>query len=149
MTGVADRPLTVESFVISILAVEERERAAIELCIWPSIALEKGSERLKHLAAPSASHAMPSAARAKAVTNPREMALVTPRGCIRRSTFRRDQARRRERYFHVGWLSATVCKNGFPHVPNTFEASRAVMCELQMVRKTRTAVSEARPSTSA
>ena len=42
---------------------------------------------LKHLAVPSASLAVQSAGRSKAVTDPRETSLLTPRESMRRSTF--------------------------------------------------------------
>ena len=42
---------------------------------------------LKHLAAPSASLAVQSAGRSKAVTDLREMSFLTPQGSRRRSTF--------------------------------------------------------------
>ena len=52
---VADRSLVVESFSKSRPAVEKKRGARIELCSKSSISLQKVSERLKHLAVPSAS----------------------------------------------------------------------------------------------
>ena len=71
----------------SSCSVENNEHAASELCSRSSVALEKVTELLKHLPGASASLAVPSASRAKGVTDPREMTLVTPRGSMRRSTF--------------------------------------------------------------
>ena len=59
----------------------------MELSKQSSIALEKVSEHRKHIAAPSASLAVQSDSRSKALTDHREMSFLTPLGSMTRSTF--------------------------------------------------------------
>ena len=86
---VADRP--VASLAKSSPAVEHRERVATELCSRSSIALEKMSERLKHLQFQVASLTVRGGTQAKGALDSRDLSLVTPRGSVvdlkRRSTF--------------------------------------------------------------
>ena len=88
---------------------------------------------LKHLAVPSASLAVQSAGRSKAVTDPREMSLLTPRESMRRSTFYDEDLgevvdlsghQRKPQRDHPGFGGCTV------YSPDRVGGTRGAFCSL-------------------
>ena len=86
--------------------VKKRDHTICELSRQLSAALEKVSEHLKHLAAPSANLAVPQAVWSKTSTNHQEISFLTPRESVIPSTFYdEDLGERLALSGHAVWAS--------------------------------------------
>ena len=99
------------SFTTSSQVVKDTGHTAYELSKQSSVALEKVSEHLKHLAAPSTNLAVQSANRSEALTDRRKTSFLPPRGFMKPSTvYDKDLGEVFELSGHATWADAYLCE---------------------------------------